>query len=151
MKYLRIALFLLYSLHTVGQSKEEPIWWQMERDGQYLEVISYLLYKVQSDSTRNKHADYLHVARNYGYLNNYEKAIFYWKKSYDMTDKIDSEFSLYYLGTLAFFERDKKTLEKCYKELEKYHSEYYKNNYLILKSLYENFEKGYHEASNWQN
>lgn len=151
MKYLITTLFLLSSFSTFSQSKNEPIWWQMERDGQYLEVVSYLLYKVQSDSTRNKHTDYLHIARNYGYLNDYEKAIFYWKKSYDMTDKSDTEFSLYYFGTLAFFERNKENLEKCYKELEETHSEYYKNNYLTLKSLYENFEKGYHEASNWRN
>lgn len=151
MKYLITISFLLFSLFTAfSQSESKPVWWQMESDGQYLEVISYLLYKVQSDSTRNKHADYLHIARNYGYLNDYEKAIFYWKKSYDITDKNDKEFSLYYFGTLAFFERDKESLEKCYKELEKNHSEYYKINYLILQSLYENFEKGYREASNWR-
>ena len=83
MKKIFILIFLLVnSIFLYSQNnQDEPIWWKWEREGKYLEVVSHLLYKVQSDSITNKHADYLHIARNYGYLNDYEKAIFYLKKS----------------------------------------------------------------------
>ena len=108
MKTILHILLFTFSLGSFSQTKEEPIWWEMERNGQYLEVASYLLFKLQSDSTRNKHADYLHIARAYGYLNDYEKAIFYWKKcAEDLNPESDEQFWLYYYGTLAFFQRDK--------------------------------------------
>ena len=136
---------------SISQSKDEPPWWKMEREGKYLEVASHLLYKIQSDSTRNKHADYLHIARAYGYLNDYEKAIFYWKKSGENIDKEKSKlFWWYYRGTLAFFERDKKELFKYMSLLKKENSAYYANNTKTLESLYLKFDKGYKEASNWK-
>lgn len=64
MKRAGYILLFTFSLSSFSQIKEEPIWWEMQRNGQYLEVASYLLFKVQSDSTRNKHADYLHIARS---------------------------------------------------------------------------------------
>ena len=152
MKTVLYLILFTFSINSYCQSKEEPIWWEMERNGQYLEVASYLLFKVQSDSTRNKHADYLHIARAYGYLNDYEKAIFYWKKcAENLVPENDEQFWWYYSGTLAFFERDKIELKKYLDKLEANHSEYYKNNYKTLKSLYEKFDKGYKEASNWKN
>jgi hypothetical protein len=152
MKTIFYILVLTFSLGSFSQVKEEPIWWEMERKGQYLEVASYLLFKVQSDSTRNKHADYLHIARAYGYLNDYEKAIFYWKKcAEDLKLESDEQFWFYYCGTLAFFQRDKNELKKYMEKLEVNHSQYYENNYKTLKSLYEKFDKGYKEASNWKN
>lgn len=36
-------------------------------------------------------------------------------------------------------------------KLEANHSSYYENNYKTLRSLYEKFDKGYKEASNWKN
>lgn len=150
MKTVLYIILFTFSINSFCQSKEEPIWWEMERNGQYLEVASYLLFKVQSDSTRNKHADYLHIARAYGYLNDYEKAIFYWKKcAENLVPENDEQFWWYYSGTLAFFERDKIELKKYLDKLEANHSEYYENNYKTLKSLYEKFDKGYKEASNW--
>ena len=152
MKTILYILLFTFSLGSFSQTKEEPIWWEMERNGQYLEVASYLLFKLQSDSTRNKHADYLHIARAYGYLNDYEKAIFYWKKcAEDLNPESDEQFWLYYYGTLAFFQRDKDELKKNMEKLEANHSQYYENNYKTLKSLYEKFDKGYKEASNWKN
>jgi len=152
MKTIFYILVLTFSLGSFSQVKEEPIWWEMERKGQYLEVASYLLFKVQSDYTRNKHADYLHIARAYGYLNDYEKAIFYWKKcAEDLKPESDEQFWLYYCGTLAFFQRDKDELKKNMVKLEANHSSYYENNYKTLRSLYEKFDKGYEEASNWKN
>jgi len=146
-----LCIFFI-SFTLFAQDKSEPIWWQMERDGEYLEAASFLLYKVQSDSSRNQHADYLHIARMYGYLNDYEKAKFYWKKSFELSDTdSDEQFQWYFKGTLAFFERDRDSLKKYYKLLESKHSPYYKNNYKLLKSLYENFDKGYLEASSWRN
>lgn len=152
MKKIIYILLITFSINSFSQAKEEPIWWEMERNGQYLEVASYLLFKVQSDSTRNKHADYLHIARFYGYLNDYEKAIYYWKKSAEnLKPENDEQFWWYYSGTLAFFQRDKNELKKNMEKLEANHSQYYENNYKTLKSLYEKFDKGYKEASNWKN
>jgi tetratricopeptide (TPR) repeat protein len=132
--------------------KEEPIWYQLERDGKYAEVTEFLIKMVESDSTRNKHADYLHISRNFGYMNNYEKAIIYLNKSVEtQNEKDDEQFWWYYKGTLAFFERNKLELKKYLDKLENNHSDYYVNNYNTLKSLYEKFEKGYKEASDWKN
>ncbi|WP_445721152.1 hypothetical protein, partial [Flavobacterium sp.] len=114
MKQIFIFIFLLGNLvFAYAQNKqEEPIWWKWEREGKYLEVVSHLLYKVESDSITNKHADYLHIARTYGYLNDYEKAIFYLKKSMiGLEEKNDEQFWWYYQGTLAFFERKKDKLK----------------------------------------
>lgn len=150
---IKRCLLIFFFLNTVNifAQKTEPAWYQMERDHDFLEMASYLLYKVQSDSTRNEHADYLHIARAYGYLNDYEKAIFYLKKSKQVvSNESDDQFEWYYQGTLAFFERDKDKLKKCLDKLEESHTNYYKNNYLTLKSLYENFDKGYLEASRWK-
>ena len=123
----------------------------MEENGEYLKVASHLLYKVLSDSSRNKNADYLHIARNYGYLNDYEKATFYLKKSMkDIDESSDDQYWWYYQGTLAFFQRDKNKLKTYMTKLQKNHSAYYEKNYKTLKSLYDNFDKGYREASNWR-
>jgi len=144
-------LALVISTSIFSQAKSEPAWYQMDRDGEYLKMASYLLFKVQSDSTRNAHADYLHIARAYGYLNDYEKAIFYLNKSMlGRTGEKDQQFWWYYKGTLAFFERDKKALKKYLENLEANHTSYYENNYKTLKSLYENFDKGYLKASKWK-
>lgn len=152
MKNIIIILFSLFSNHAHAQSQEDPVWWKMEENGEYLEVTSHLLYKVLSDSTRKKNADYLHISRNYGYLNDYEKAIFYLKKSIeDFDESSDEQYWWYYQGTLAFFQRDKNKLKFFMTKLGEKHSPYYENNYFTLKSLYENFDKGYHEASHWKN
>ena len=151
MKYILLIISFLISALTFGQKKYEPAWYQMERDGEYLKMASHLLYQVQSDSTRNEHADYLHIARSYGYLNDYEKAIFYLNKSMDdRSEKDDKLFWWYYKGTLAFFERDKASLKEYLEKLEANYTPYYENNFRTLKSLYENFEKGYREASSWK-
>lgn len=50
MKRAGYILLFTFSLSSFSQIKEEPIWWEMQRNGQYLEVASYLLFKVQSDS-----------------------------------------------------------------------------------------------------
>ena len=132
MKYCYL-IFLLFPSLFFGQNKSEPAWYQMHRDGEYLKVASYLLYKVQSDTTRNKHADYLHIARSYGYLNDYDKAIFYLKKSMENKALNDDElFWWYYQGTLAFFQRDKEKLKLYLDRLEENYTSYYKNNYKTL-------------------
>lgn len=144
-------VFLTISFNSFSQKKNEPVWWEMERNGNYLEMASYLLYKVQSDSTRNQHADFLHIARAYGYLNDYEKAIFYWNKAYEgMTEKNDEQSWWYYKGTLAFFERNRKELFKYMSLLKNEHSDYYANNAKVLESLYLKFDKGYKEACSWK-
>jgi tetratricopeptide (TPR) repeat protein len=147
MKTLLYTIFLTFSISSFCQTEDEKIWWEMQRNGKHLEVASYLLYKVQSDSTRNKHANYLHIARSYGYLNEYDKAVFYWKKSFeDLKPEDDEQFWWYYSGTLAFFERDKETLFKYMNLLKKTHYDVYKNNALLLESLYDNFDKEYEAA-----
>lgn len=152
-KYLIILIICLKSSLLISQnkSKKEPIWWQYEREGKYAEVIDYLKNQILIDSTRNKHADYLHIARNYGYMNNYENAIIYLNKSVEnISEYSDNQFWWYYKGTLAFFERNKIESEKYLIMLEANYSDYYENNYKTLKSLYNKFEKGYKEASNWK-
>lgn len=151
MRTILYILLFTFSISSFCQTKEEPVWWEMQRNGKHLEVASYLLFKVQSDSTRNKHADYLHIARAYGYLNDYEKAIFYWKKcAEDLKPEDDEQFWWYYSGTLAFFERDKPRLLKYMNLLKSKHSKYYKNNARILESLYNKFDLGYEKACDWK-
>ncbi|WP_144802563.1 hypothetical protein [Maribacter sp. MAR_2009_72] len=141
--------FFIFSIKTFSQGSNEPVWWEMDRKGNHLEVASYLLYKVQSDSTRNKHAEYLHIARAYGYLNDYEKASFYWKKSIEENaQSLDEQFWWYHKGTLAFFERNRNELLKYCILLKNNHSNYYANNAKLLEALYANFDKGYEEACN---
>ncbi len=150
MKQIIFILSLLFASSSFSQKSSDPIWWKMEREGEYLKVANHLLYKVQSDTTRNTHADYLHIARNYGYLNDYDKAIFYLNKSMDgESEQKDELYWWYYKGTIAFFKRDKKTLEIYLKKLESNYTPFYENNYKTLKSLYLNFDKGYKEASSW--
>jgi len=152
MKEILCIVLIALSVSSFSQSKEEPIWWELQRNGEHLQVASYLIFKVQSDSTRNRHADYLHIARSYGYLNDYEKATFYWKESgKNLIPENDPQFWWYYKGTLAFFERDKETLLKYMTLLNAENSEYYKNNAFVLKSLYQKFDKGYEEACDWKN
>ncbi|MFD2588767.1 hypothetical protein ACFSQJ_17710 [Croceitalea marina] len=147
MKKIIWIIFFAFSMNSFSQESNEPIWWEMDRNGKHLEVASYLLYKVQSDSTRNKHADFLHIARAYGYLNDYEKASFYWKKcADDNAENCDEQFWWYYKGTLAFFERNREELLKYMLLLKKNHSDYYAKNARILESLYYKFDKGYQEA-----
>ena len=150
-KAIIYIIIFTFPICALAQKEHEPIWWEMERNGKYLEVASYLLYKNQSDSTRNRHADFLHIARSYGYMNDYEKASFYWRKSVEgMKPEDDEQFWWYYMGTLAFFERDKEKLFEYMNLLRETHSEYYANNSKTLESLYEKFDRGYKEASNWK-
>ncbi|MBO6533008.1 MAG: hypothetical protein JJ885_04785 [Muricauda sp.] len=145
-----MMLFFVCPL-MLSQEMDEPVWWEMEQNGKYLEMASYLLYKVQSDSTRNKHADYLHISRAYGYLNDYEKAIFYWNRAFDgITEENDKQAWWYYLGTLAFFERDRNELFKYMSLLKEKHSDYYSKNARTLESLYLKFDQGYKKASSWE-
>lgn len=134
----------------VNSKKEPELWMSLEENSKFLEAASYLLYKVQSDSTRNKHADYWHIGRMYGYLNDYEKAIFYLTKSTKNINPNDEQWWWYFYGTIAFLERDKETLLKYMDKLNKDHSQYYESNAKTLVSLYENFDKNYREASQWK-
>ena len=67
-----------------------------------------------------------------------------------LSEKDDELFWWYYKGTLAFFERDKASLKEYLEKLEANYTPYYEKNFRTLKSLYENFEKGYREASSWK-
>ena len=48
------------------------------------------------------------------------------------------------------FQLDEKSLDIYLEKLEANYTPYYENNFRTLKSLYENFEKGYREASSWK-
>lgn len=136
---------------AVNSKKDPELWMSLEENSQFLEAASYLLYKVQSDSTRNKHADYWHIGRMYGYLNDYEKAIFYLSKSTENINPNDDEqWWWYFYGTITFLERDKEALLKYMTKLNIGHTQYYEPNAKTLVSLYKNFEKGYREASLWK-
>lgn len=157
-----LVLILCFQTHLKAQEnnengvvvkfKREPeLWMSLEENSQFMEAASYLLYKVQSDSTRNKHADYWHIGRMYGYLNDYEKAIFYLTKSTENINPNDDEqWWWYFYGTIAFLERDKEALLKYMTKLSKVHTQSYESNAKTLESLYKNFDKGYWEASQWK-
>lgn len=151
MKKVTVIIVLTFLNNALCQEKNEPQWWAMERDGNYLEMASHLLFMVQSDSTRNNHADYMHIARAYAYLDDYEKAIFYWKKSMKgLSESNDMQYWWYFKGTLAFFERNREELFKYMNLLKNNHSQYYANNAKTLEALYNNYEKGYKLASQWK-
>lgn len=67
-----------------------------------------------------------------------------------LSEKSDEQFYWYHLGTLSFFERDKERLKIYLDKLENNYSEYYANNFMVLKSLYEKFDKDYRDACRWK-
>lgn len=154
MKKIFFVLFLFLEFTLIAQEtiqSNEPLWWKMERENHFLEAASYLLHKVQSDSTRNSHADYWHIGRLYGYLNDYEKAIFYMTKSTEGINLAeDEQWWWYFKGTIAFLNRDKKELFQYMNKLQSNHTKYHESNSNTHNSLYKQFDKGYLEASKWK-
>tara|TARA_R110002020_G_scaffold21009_8_gene71457 strand:+ start:20654 stop:21025 length:372 start_codon:yes stop_codon:yes gene_type:complete len=43
MKTVLFLTMFTYTICTIAQKKEEPVWWEMERNGNFLEVASPLL------------------------------------------------------------------------------------------------------------
>lgn len=133
----------------VYQSKVPVEYWRILSDSdKHLEAASELLFRIQTDSATNRHSDYWHIAQMYGCLNDYKKAVFYLNQSMiGLTEEGDEQFWWYYKGTLAFFMRDKNTLEYFASKLEKSHTQYYKANSEMLSRLTKNFHLNYCEAT----
>lgn len=122
-------------------------WRKLSKNGNFVEAASELLYLVLSDSTRNENADFWHIGQLYATDNQYEKAIFYFKKSMiGRSENDDKQYWWYYKGTLAFLQKNKSELKKYSNLLEENHTNYYANNAKILKSLLLNFKKPYSKA-----
>lgn len=160
--YKITLIFVLFCSFTNGQNQKinpdnpgttktgsylEQDWRKLSQNGNFVDAASELLYLTLSDSTRNRHADFWHIGQIYAQDNQYQKAIFYLKKSMkDHTEMDDKQYWWYYKGTLAFLQKDKERLEKFSKLLGENHTNYYSNNAKVLKSLLNNFDKPYFEA-----
>lgn len=119
-------------------------WRELADSGRYDDAIVILLDSIQKNKHINKNSTYWHLGQLYACNNKYEIAIEYMKKSTSFFDKIfDREWRLYYMGTIAFLEKDKPKLKTCNDKLWNKHSEYYYFNACKLKALYENFDKPY--------
>lgn len=136
---------------TISDNYKPEDWRTLSENGKYLEAASELLYLVQSDSTRNFHADYWHIGQIYADAGQYDKAIFYMDKSVQgMTEEEDKQYWWYYKGTTAFLKRDKEQLKKYEQLLEKNHTNYYSNNSKVLNRLLKYFDKSYREVIRMQ-
>ena len=128
---------------TCKKVKQE-LWRELADSNRYHEAINILLDSIIISRQDNKKGMYWHVGQLYAYNNEYSFAIEYLKKSTNCFDRIfDREWRLYYKGTIAFLEKDKKKLKRCNDKLCKKHSAYYSFNSLKLKALYDNFDKPY--------
>ncbi|MDD2634749.1 MAG: hypothetical protein PHW82_04550 [Bacteroidales bacterium] len=158
---ITICILITFQLHNIGifaqadstgflcRTRELQAWEVLSQNGKYEEAIVELTQQIDLDNKRLNNKDYWHLGQLYAYKNDYIIAIYYLKKSTNLFDRIfDKEWRFYYKGTIAFLKRDKDKLLKYYEKLQKQNSTYYKRNANTLKSLYENFEKGYFEAYN---
>lgn len=154
---LLFYIFLLFPLIFYAQSSsekyscknEKPELWRVLSDKEkYKEAIKVIFDSLQANKKRNKSADYWHIGKLYAFDNDYKTAIVYIKKSSGFLIRLfDREWRLYYKGTIAFLERDKKRLKTYNTKLWEKHSEYYYKNACTLNNLYQNFDKSYKEAS----
>jgi len=147
-----LLLFTFFSISTaqttnknyVCKKETNELWRELADSGRYHEAINILLDSIQKNKIKNKKSTFWHVGQLYACNNEYELAINYLKKSTGFIDKIfDREWRLYYNGTIAFLQRDKKKLKAYHDRLWNKHSEYYYCNAFKLKAFYENFEKPY--------
>lgn len=150
--YLLIFPLIFYaqsSSEKYSCKKENPELWRVFSDeGKYKEAIKIILDSINANKSINKSADYWHIGQLYAFDNEYKTAIVYMKKSSGYFIRLfDREWRLYYKGTIAFLERNKKKLKKYNTKLWKKHSGYYYKNACTLNNLYENFDKTYKEAS----
>jgi len=128
----------------ICKKAEKELWRELADSGRYHDAINILLDSIQTSKQKNKNGTYWHIGQLYASNNEYAFAIKYIKKSTSFFDKLfDREWRLYYNGTIAFLNKDKKKLKICNDKLWKKHSEYYYFNACKLKALYENFDKPY--------
>lgn len=131
----------------VCKKLEKEHWRELSEHGKFKEAISELFDTLQHQKHVNKHSVYWHIGQLYAFDNDYEKAIHYLKKSTNIFSRtFDREWRLYFNGTIAFLQKDKEKLQKCYDKLWNKHSAYNEKNALVLKGLYDNFDKTYWEV-----
>jgi tetratricopeptide (TPR) repeat protein len=116
-------------------------------EGNYNKAIACLKHELDTaENKRQKHNTLWHLGQMYACKNDYDTAILFMKKAtHLMTYFIDKQFYWYYRGTIAFLKRDKEKLQKYYRKLWPYRDGYYRKNALMLKKLYDDFEKPYAE------
>lgn len=149
--YLSFILMFAFSCVNFAQNtnktytckiQTKELWRELADSGRYNEAIKILL--DSADICKNSKSIYWHIGQLYACNNDYDLAIKYMKKSSSFFDKLfDKEWRLYFNGTLAFLNRDKKKLNFYYQKLWKKHSEYYYSNAFLLKTLNENFDLNY--------
>ena len=131
----------------VCKKLEKEHWRELSEQGKFKEAITELFDTLQHQKHVHKLAVYWHIGQLYAYDNDYEKAVHYLKKSTNIFDKLaDREWRLYFKGTIAFLQKDKEKLKKCHDKLWNKHTAYNEKNALVLKDLYENFDKTYWEV-----
>ncbi|SFT04178.1 hypothetical protein SAMN04487906_2678 [Zhouia amylolytica] len=142
-----VFVMLIYGNTSFPSYAEIPFqekWKTLAQNKQYLEAASELLYLMHADDTRKKTVDFWNIGQMYAMANQYDKAIFYMKKS--ITDYSDKQWTWYCKGTIAFLENDKQKLALYATDLSEDHDDYYAPNVEILNMLLKNFGKPYEQA-----
>jgi hypothetical protein len=158
MKPIKLLLFTVILFHScalfaqtdqnkyVCKKLEKEHWRELSEQGKFKEAISELFDTLQHQKQVHKHAVYWHIGQLYAFDNDYDNAIRYLKKSAHIFDKLaDREWRLYFKGTIAFLQKDKEKLKKFCDKLWNKHTGYNEKNALMLKALYENYDKTYRE------
>ena len=156
MKALLICFFAcIFSLQLFAQTHNMELssenqnskWRDLKREGKYSEAITCLKkeFKVVSNR-RQKHDVYWHIGQMHAFNNNYDSALVYIRKSTSwLTFLVDRQFYWYYRGTIAFLKRDREKLKRYHLKLWSNKNGYYRKNALMLKAMYDYFEKSYEE------
>lgn len=152
MKMVFAFILCLMSFYVLAQCDSTEVcqieeWRMHSNSGNYKKAIECLNQELQKAEHRHqKHSILWHLGQMYACENEYDTAIIFLKRSTNLwTCLVDRQFYWYYRGTIAFLKRDKKKLYKYYLKLWPYKNGYYRKNALMLKRLYDNFEKPYSE------
>lgn len=143
-----LLAFSSYSQATiVGPVKKYKVWELLAKEGKYHKAIDTLHYFLEKTDSLNEHAENWHLGQYYASINDYDSAIKYFRKSSNCFHRlVDREWRLYFKGTVAFLKRNDKKLKRISERLWRIHSAYYEGNAIVIKQLYDNFDKNYMEA-----
>lgn len=161
---MKTWIFLLLGLQLKGQNAlsypqsifdaDTCCWRALSKAHQYEEAARLILaYLDHNRKPANQQSLYWHAGQLFASAGNTKWAIKYFKKTYSIFylwfGGEDGKTWYYYArGTIAFLEKDKKTLEAMIHTWEAAHYAQDKN-YKTLIHLYNNWDKDYVEAANW--
>jgi hypothetical protein len=139
---------LLY--HRTAFDSDSCCWRKLSADKKYLDAGNLIVSYLNNSKPKNKHSLNWHAGQMFAMAHSDKLAKKYFKRTYSIFYKWfgdnDAKAWYYYaIGTIAFIDNDKKTLEKTIKTWKKKFPA--DNNYKALVRLNENWGKSYDLAS----